>query len=150
MENWCIPRATESRKQSPPPAASPITKPLGITNAPQEFKSVFSFVIVKNTNIGTYDKRANSYLQFWHPLNCLIPTISPLSNTYINSQQVWKNLLPYFCMEGGVHFCQTSTAHDVLSVKSSYLQNDRSNTWLSASSSAVRTGAHPYWICSNR
>jgi len=30
------------------------------------------------------------------------------------------------------------------------LANDRSNTWLSVSSSAVRTGAHPYWICSNR
>jgi hypothetical protein len=25
-------------------------------------------------------------------------------------------------MDGGVHFLQTSTAHDVLSVKSSYLQ----------------------------
>jgi len=30
------------------------------------------------------------------------------------------------------------------------LANDRSNTWLSVSSSAVRTGAYPYWICTNR
>jgi len=30
------------------------------------------------------------------------------------------------------------------------LANDRSNTWLSISSSAVRTGAQSYWICSNR
>jgi len=30
------------------------------------------------------------------------------------------------------------------------LANDQSNTWLSGSSSAVPTGAHPYWICSNR
>ena len=30
------------------------------------------------------------------------------------------------------------------------LANDRSITWISVSSSAVRTGVHPYWICSNR
>jgi len=30
------------------------------------------------------------------------------------------------------------------------LANDRSNTWLSVSSRAVRTGDNPYWICSNR
>ena len=30
------------------------------------------------------------------------------------------------------------------------LANDQSNTWLSGNPSAVPTGAHPYWICSNR
>jgi len=43
-------------------------------------------------------------------------------NTYTNSQQVCKTLLPYFHKDGAVHFLQTSTAHEVVSVNSSHLQ----------------------------
>jgi len=38
------------------------------------------------------------------------------------SQQFWKIIILYFHMDGGEHFLQPSTTHDVFSVKSSYLQ----------------------------
>jgi len=53
-------------------------------------------------------------------------------------------------MDGDVRSSQMSAKHDVISVKISNNANDRTKTSLSGSSSAVRAGAHPYWICANR
>jgi len=53
-------------------------------------------------------------------------------------------------MDGAVRSSQISAPFDVFSVNISNSANDRSKTSLSGSSSAVRTGAHFYWICANR
>jgi hypothetical protein len=58
------------------------------TNTPQVFRSVFFSVIIQNTNISTSGKQTISYLQFWQPWHCLIPTTfqNVTSNTYTNSE----------------------------------------------------------------
>jgi len=53
-------------------------------------------------------------------------------------------------MRGDVHFLQIPTPKVVFSVKSSNSANDGSNSRLSGSSSAERTGDHLYWICTDR
>lgn len=94
MDNQFIPWATESKKQSPSPAASPITKPLETTKAPWEFRSVFFSKIVQIVNISTSGKHSINYLQFWQPWYCLIPADFQKCNLkYLHEQWIWRKFL---------------------------------------------------------